>query len=69
MGGEAEAGFPARGGPAFTTTHWSVVVLAGSGQSAQAAAALEQLCRTHGYPLYVFVRRRGYGVEDAQERS
>jgi RNA polymerase sigma-70 factor (ECF subfamily) len=33
----------------------------------QAAAALEQLCRTYWYPLYAYVRRRGYGHEDAED--
>lgn len=33
----------------------------------QAAAALEQLCRTYWYPLYACVRRRGYPPQDAQD--
>ncbi len=33
----------------------------------QAAEALEKLCRTYWYPLYAFVRRRGYRPEDAQD--
>lgn len=51
----------------FTTTHWSVVLAAGEQESPQAAAALEKLCRTCWYPLYAYVRRRGYGPEDAQD--
>jgi RNA polymerase sigma factor (sigma-70 family) len=51
----------------FTTTHWSVVLQAGHGDSSQAAAALEQLCRTYWYPLYVYARRRGHGHEDAED--
>jgi RNA polymerase sigma-70 factor (ECF subfamily) len=51
----------------FTTTHWSVVLAAGQSESPQAAQALEQLCRTYWYPLYAYVRRRGYGPEDAQD--
>jgi RNA polymerase sigma factor (sigma-70 family) len=51
----------------FTTTHWSVVLAAGEGDSPQADAALEQLCRTYWYPLYAYVRRRGYRPEDAQD--
>jgi RNA polymerase sigma-70 factor (ECF subfamily) len=53
--------------PVFATTHWSVVLEAGQGESTQAAEALEKLCRTYWYPLYAFVRRRGHGVEDAQD--
>jgi RNA polymerase sigma factor (sigma-70 family) len=51
----------------FTTTHWSVVLAAGQQELPQAAEALERLCRTYWYPLYVYVRRRGYQVEDAQD--
>jgi RNA polymerase sigma-70 factor (ECF subfamily) len=57
---------PVRSGE-FTTTHWSVVLAAGQGDSPQAAAALESLCRAYWYPLYACVRRRGYGHEDAQD--
>jgi len=53
--------------PSFTTTHWSVVKLAGDGQSPGAEAALERLCRNYWYPLYVFVRRRGHSPHDAQD--
>jgi len=51
----------------FATTHWSVVLATADEDSPQAAAALEQLCRTYWYPLYYYVRRRGYGHEDAQD--
>ena len=55
-------------GPAwFTTTHWSVVLTAGDSASSLADEALEKLCRTYWYPLYVYLRRRGYAVEDAQD--
>jgi RNA polymerase sigma-70 factor (ECF subfamily) len=54
--------------PVFATTHWSVVMAAGQERdSPQATEALEKLCRTYWYPLYAFVRRRGYGPEDAQD--
>src|SRR5258708_4498387 len=51
----------------FATTHWSVVLSAGQKDSAQAAASLEKLCRAYWYPLYAYVRRRGYSPEDAQD--
>jgi len=54
------------GAAAFTTTHWSVV-LAAQGESAEAKAALEKLCRTYWWPLYGFVRREGYKPEEAQD--
>jgi len=43
------------------------VLAAGREESPQAAEALEKLCRTYWYPLYVYVRRRGYSPEDAQD--
>jgi RNA polymerase sigma-70 factor (ECF subfamily) len=44
-----------------------VVLAAGQTNSAGSAAALEQLCRAYWYPLYAYVRRKGYGPEDAQD--
>src|SRR5690349_7381465 len=49
----------------FVTTHWSLVLQAGEGSSPETAAALETLCRTYWYPLYVFVRAGGRSHEDA----
>jgi RNA polymerase sigma factor (sigma-70 family) len=51
----------------FLTTHWSVVLTAGSSDTTHAQAALEKLCRAYWFPLYAYVRRRGYSVEDAQD--
>ena len=51
----------------FVTTHWSVVLTAGQGASIGADAALEKLCGVYWWPLYAFVRRRGYGEHDAQD--
>ena len=51
----------------FRTTHWSLVARAGDSQSPGAAGALEHLCRMYWYPLYAFVRRKGYSHEEAQD--
>jgi len=51
----------------FNTTHWSVVLLAGQGESAQSAAALESLCRAYWKPIYVFARGRFYSEADAKD--
>ena len=51
----------------FATTHWSVVLAAGERELPQAAQALEKLCRTYWYPLYVYARRQGNSPEDAQD--
>lgn len=52
---------------AFATTHWSVVLAAGQGDSPSAADAREKLCSTYWYPLYAYMRRRGLSPEDAQD--
>ena len=49
----------------FRTTRWSVVLAARSGQSTESRSALAQLCEAYWYPLYAFVRRQGYGPEEA----
>lgn len=51
----------------FTTTHWSVVVNAGRPDLPEATEALEKLCRTYWYPLYVYVRRQGFPAADAED--
>lgn len=51
----------------FVTTHWSVVVRAGGGNSAAAQMALAELCETYWYPLYAYVRRRGNTPEQSQD--
>jgi len=54
--------------PYFRTTHWSVVLRAGrEGEAGDSQHALEELCRVYWYPLYSFIRRRGYDVHDAQD--
>jgi RNA polymerase sigma-70 factor (ECF subfamily) len=54
-------------GACFTTTHWTVVLRVQEQGSSQAFAALSQLCQTYWYPLYTYVRRRGYSSEEAQD--
>jgi RNA polymerase sigma-70 factor (ECF subfamily) len=51
----------------FATTHWSLVLAAGHSSVMGAPAALESLCRTYWFPLYVYVRRQGNSPEDAQD--
>src|SRR5437764_9508596 len=54
-------------GVQFATTHWSVVLSAGQGASTEANRALETLCRAYWYPLYAYVRRKGYDAHAAQD--
>jgi RNA polymerase sigma-70 factor (ECF subfamily) len=53
----------------FATTRWSLVLSAAKSQSGEekARAALEQLCRIYWRPVFVFICRRGYSMEDAQD--
>lgn len=51
----------------FAATHWTVVVAAGQEASPQARRALEELCRTYWYPLYAYVRRRGFESHEAED--
>jgi len=43
------------------------VLAAGAQSSPAAAVALEELCHTYWYPLYVYVRRQGHAREDAED--
>ena len=52
---------------AFVTTHWSLVLRAGQADTTQARDALARLCQTYWYPLYAYVRRRGYSPQDAED--
>ena len=54
-------------GPSFVTTHWSTVLAAGAMSSRDADEALERLCRAYWFPLYAFVRRKGYSPHEAED--
>ena len=54
-------------GGQFRTTLWSVVLLSAQSQVSGSRKALADLCQLYWYPLYAFVRRRGYSAEDAQD--
>ena len=63
-------------GPAdWRTTQWSVVLSsrqagaggAGAGMPGESRAGLEQLCQTYWYPLYAYLRRKGYRAEDTAD--
>jgi RNA polymerase sigma-70 factor (ECF subfamily) len=58
-----------RHGQSFVSTRWTVVLEAGDSTtaSADALSALSELCQIYWRPVYVFLRRKGYGREDAQD--
>ena len=49
----------------FATTRWTLVAAAGKTTTPEARHALSELCRLYWYPLYAFVRRRGYDADEA----
>src|SRR5215210_5880124 len=51
----------------FPTTRWTLVVAAADLQRKDARSALVSLCEIYWYPLYAYVRRRGYPADQAQD--
>ena len=51
----------------FPTTRWTLVVAAGDPRRKEARSALVSLCEGYWYPLYAYVRRRGYPADQAQD--
>ena len=52
----------------FPTTHWTLVLRARQGGELK-RAALEELCGLYWYPIYAFLRRRGYNQHDAEDMT
>jgi hypothetical protein len=50
----------------FPTTRWTLVLAATDPQRKDARSALVSLCEGYWYPLYAYVRRRGYSADQAQ---
>jgi len=51
----------------FPTTRWSLVVAAGDPHRKEARSAMVSLCENYWYPLYAYLRRRGYSADEAQD--
>jgi len=51
----------------FPTTRWTLVVAAGDPKRKEARSALASLCENYWYPLYAYLRRRGYPADQAQD--
>jgi hypothetical protein len=51
----------------FPTTRWTLVVAAAGPQGKDARSALVSLCEGYWYPLYAYIRRRGYPPDQAQD--
>lgn len=55
------------GPSAFPTTRWTLVVAAGDPHRKEARSALVSLCENYWYPLFAYLRRRGYPADQAQD--
>jgi RNA polymerase sigma factor (sigma-70 family) len=51
----------------FPTTSWTLVVAAGNPAHRDCREALVRLCEHYWYPVYAYVRRRGYLGPEAQD--
>ena len=51
----------------FTTTRWTLVLAAKNRHDPAGSQAFSQLCERYYEPLYSYLRRRGYTLEDAQD--
>lgn len=64
---ESHGAAPPPAAAQFRTTHWSLVLTAAESGAHCATEALEQLCRAYWYPLYAYLRRRGFSRHDAED--
>jgi RNA polymerase sigma factor (sigma-70 family) len=55
------------GASQFPTTRWTLVIAAGDPHRTEARSALVSLCENYWYPLYAYLRRRGYPADQAQD--
>jgi len=53
----------------FVTTRWSLILSASNlgSEEQKSREALAELCRVYWRPIFLFVRARGYSIEDAQD--
>ena len=52
---------------AFPSTRWTLVHAVQGGRAEDAAAAMEELCKSYWYPIYAYLRRSGHDKPDAQD--
>jgi RNA polymerase sigma factor (sigma-70 family) len=55
------------GSSQFPATRWTLVIAAGDPRRKEARSALVSLCENYWYPLYAYLRRRGYPADQAQD--
>jgi RNA polymerase sigma-70 factor (ECF subfamily) len=57
---------PDQGGD-FPSTKWTLIARSLDLDSSAVSEAFAWLCQEYWYPLYVYIRRKGHGPEDAQD--
>jgi RNA polymerase sigma-70 factor (ECF subfamily) len=67
MSDKSAKSFSLSGSGRFATTHWSVVLRAGRPKAPGYQDALQSLCRSYWFPLYVYLRRQGYNNQRAED--
>jgi len=55
------------GNSAFHPTRWSLVAAVSSPHECEAGPALEVLCQSYWYPLYAYIRSKGWTADEAQD--
>jgi DNA-directed RNA polymerase specialized sigma24 family protein len=57
------------GAGVFATTRWSLILSAAESDSDELKSreALAELCRAYWRPIFLFVSRRGYSMQEAQD--
>ena len=58
---------PALENTPFPTTRWTLIRRVQKGGEAEAARAMEEICRQYWFPIYAFARHRGFNVMDAED--
>lgn len=51
----------------FPSTHWTVVLTAAASGAPESEGAMGRLCETYWYPVYGFVRMKGYAPNEAED--
>ncbi|HUF63794.1 MAG TPA: sigma factor [Verrucomicrobiales bacterium] len=66
--GQPDPGFATQEGPqAFPPTRWTLLLEMQEDSETTRFRALSELCRIYWYPIYAFVRRKGYRPADAED--
>lgn len=52
---------------AFPETSWTLALAAGDPKNPDSRRALQSLCEVYWYPLYAYVRRRGFSADEAND--